>query len=89
MIMSIVAESAPTVETHRLLFPDAVRQVSAIAQAKLPESLHGRLQRATALVLEGAVWLEEDGHTTQVRSTDGQRWYAVNGHCDCALHQAA
>src|SRR5262245_39519042 len=83
MIMSTVAESTSTVETHRLLFPDAVRQVSAIAHAKLPESLHGRLERATALVLQGAVWVEDDGQTTQVKSTSGQGWYVVNGHWPC------
>jgi hypothetical protein len=45
--MSTVAESA-----------DAVKQVSAMAHAKLPASLHGRLERATALVLDGGVWGE-------------------------------
>jgi hypothetical protein len=66
---------------HHALFADAVTQVSAIAHAKLPESLHGRLERATALVLSGGVFVEEDGSTTQVRCTNG--FYAVNGHCPC------
>jgi hypothetical protein len=83
MIMSTVTESANTVQTHHTLFADAVTQVSALAQVKLPESLHGRVQRATALVLNGAVWMEEDGCTTQVLSHKGQTWYAVNGHCVC------
>ena len=81
--MSTVAESAGTVQAHTMLFPEAVHQVSALAQAKLPESLHGRIQRATALVLNGAVWMEEDGSTTQVHSAKGQTWYSVNGHCSC------
>jgi hypothetical protein len=59
MIMNTVTQSAGTVQMHHTLFADAVKQVSELAQAKLPESLHGRVQRATALVLHGAVWLED------------------------------
>jgi hypothetical protein len=70
--------------TQSLPWTDAVQRVSAIAQAKLPESLHGRLQRATGLVLDGAVFVEEDGVTTHVRCATGQGWYPVNGHCVCA-----
>src|SRR6266699_3501301 len=83
MIMSTVTESPATVQMHHTLFTDAVRQVSALAQAKLPESLHGRVQRATALVLNHAVWMEDDGHTCLVQSSKSG-WYAVNGHCTCA-----
>jgi hypothetical protein len=83
MIMSTVAEAAGTVQMHHTLFADAVKQVSALAQAKLPESLHGRIQRATALVLNGNVWMEDDASTTQVLSSKHQTWYAVNGHCTC------
>jgi hypothetical protein len=71
---------------HHTLFADAVKQVSAIAHAKLPEGLHGRLERATALVLSGGVFVEEDG-STQVRCTNG--WYSVNGHCPCPDHARA
>ena len=78
--MTTVAESTSTVQMHHTMFVDAVHQVSAIAHAKLPESLHGRLERATALVLGGGVFVEEDG-STQVRCTNG--WYSVNGHCPC------
>ena len=76
--MQTVAESASTVQMHHTLFADAVHQVSQVAHAKLPESLHGRLERATAIVLSGGVFVEEDG-STQVRCTNG--WYSVNGHC--------
>jgi hypothetical protein len=85
--MSTVAESASTVQTHHTMFAEAVHQVSAIAHAKLPESLHGRIQRATALVLGGGVFVEEDGGTTQVRCTNG--FYTVNGHCPCPDHRRA
>ena len=84
--MSTIAQAASTVQKHHMLFADAVKQVSAIAHAKLPENLHGRLERATALVLEGAVWVEEDG-TTQVQCTNG--FYTVNGHCPCPDHARA
>jgi len=40
-------------------------------------------------VLSGAVWLEEDGHTCHVRASNGQGWYAVNGHCRCTDHTKA
>jgi hypothetical protein len=70
-------------QVHTLLFPDAVRQVSETAHAKLPEELHGRLERATALVSEHGVFFDEDGHTCHVRASDGQHWYPVNGHCVC------
>src|ERR1051326_2088987 len=82
MIMSTVAEATGTVQMHHTLFADAVQQVSALAQAKLPASLHGRVQRATALVLNGSVWVEEDGQTCLVQSSK-QGWYPVNGHCTC------
>ena len=80
--MSTVAEATGTVQMHHTLFADAVQQVSALAQAKLPASLHGRVQRATALVLNGSVWVEEDGQTCLVQSSK-QGWYPVNGHCTC------
>lgn len=64
-------------------FPLAVKQVSALAHAKLPQALHGALERATALVLHRHVWLDEDGRHAQVLSSDGQTWYRVNGQCTC------
>jgi hypothetical protein len=63
-------------------FRQAVRQVSELAHAKLPEALHGRLERGVALVLHGLVWPEEDG-TFTVQASDGAGWYRVNGHCGC------
>jgi hypothetical protein len=69
--------------TQSLTWTDAVQRVSAIAQAKLPEALRGAIQRATALVLAGGVMFDEDGVHAQVRASDGQTWYAVNGTCPC------
>jgi hypothetical protein len=89
VIMNTVAEAATTVQFHDTTWRDTVQRVSAMAQARLPEALHGRIQRATGLVLGGGVWVEEDGHTCQVRASDGQTWYSANGSCPCEDHQRA
>lgn len=62
---------------------EAVTHVSELAHAKLPATLHGHLERATALVLHRHVWLGEDGRHAQVLSSDGETWYLVNGACTC------
>ena len=64
-------------------FRQALERVSALAQARLPEALHGALQRATALVLHRHVWMDEDGKHAQVLSSDGSTYYLVNGKCTC------
>jgi hypothetical protein len=69
--------------TTTLSWSDAVRRVSELAHSKLPEAMHGAIERATALVLAGHVCLEEDGKHAHVRSSDGSTWYLVNGHCTC------
>jgi len=70
-------------EERLTTFRDAVLYVSELAHAKLDKSLHGHLERATALVLHRHVWLGEDGRHAQVLSSDGQTWYRVNGNCTC------
>jgi hypothetical protein len=70
-------------EENITTFKQAVERVSGVAHAKLPETLHGHLERATALVLHRHVWLGEDGRHAQVLSSDGQTWYRVNGNCTC------
>ena len=64
-------------------FRQAVERVTALAHAKLPAELHGHLERATALVLQRHVWMDEDGRHGQVLSSDGTTWYVCNGHCTC------
>jgi len=85
--METISESASTVQFDAA-WVSAVTRVSAMAQAKLPEALHGRIQRGTALVLNGEVWFEDDGRTCQVRSNTGA-WYTVNGACPCPCVAAA
>ena len=64
-------------------FRQALERVSALAHARLPQELHGHLERATALVTQGHVFPSDDGKHAQVLSSVGTRWYPVNGHCTC------
>jgi hypothetical protein len=68
-------------------FLTALEYVSELAHAKLPATLHGRLERATAIVLHGGVFFDDAG-LCQVRGSDEHTWYTVNGHCDCGDLQA-
>lgn len=70
-------------ETTITTFRDALERVSALAHARLPQELHGHLERGHALVRHGHVWLDEDGKHAQVLSSDGTTWYVCNGHCTC------
>lgn len=60
----------------------AVQHLAAQAATKLPQALHERLQKATALVLTDGVWLDED-ETAMVRGSKPGTWWHVNGHCNC------
>jgi hypothetical protein len=73
----------------------AVQQVSTIAHAKLPPALHSRLEMATALVLDGKVWPEEDEQWWAVQATVRDpdalpTYFWVQETCPCpdALHKA-
>ena len=66
----------------------AVKRVSELAHARLPEALHGRVERATALAINGDVWVEEDGITCSVRNSAGG-FFIVNGHCECEDYKYA
>ena len=61
----------------------ALTHVSELAHARLPEALHGHLERATALCVHRHVWFDDDGKHAQVLSSDGETWYLVNGNCTC------
>ncbi len=64
-------------------FRQAIARVAALAHARLPQELHGHLERAVALVNNRHVWMDEDGRHAQVLSSDGTTWYPCNGHCTC------
>jgi hypothetical protein len=70
-------------EEHITTFRQALARVTALAHARLPDALHGHLERAHALVRHGHVFPTDDGRHAQVLSSDGERWYPVNGHCTC------
>jgi hypothetical protein len=79
----MIMETLPQVDTPRTMtFDHALQYVTDLAHNRLPESLHARLERATALVREGRVWLEDDGQHAHVLPSDGT-WRYVNGHCSC------
>src|SRR5262245_9977657 len=64
-------------------FTQAVKRTFDLAMARLPQELHGHLERAHALLLHRHVFPTDDGKHAQVLSSDGMRWYPVNGHCAC------
>ena len=73
----------PLAEEHLSTFTQAVKRTFDIAMARLPAAVHGHCERAHALVLHGHVFPDEHGKHAQVLSSDGARWYPVNGHCTC------
>jgi hypothetical protein len=67
---------------------DAIKRLSDLAHAKLPEELHGRLERGTALVLHNMIEPQAEG-TYRVMNATGTKFYTVNGSCDCDDHARA
>lgn len=63
-------------------FPAALAAAAARARATLPD-LTPRIERATALVLAGAVVLQEGTHAEVTTSTRPPERYQVNGDCSC------
>ena len=61
---------------------DVIKQISDLAHAKLPQTLHGRLERATAIVLHQMIEPAADG-TWRVAHSTGTGFHLVNGQCDC------
>ena len=64
-------------------FTQAVKRTFDLAMARLPKESHAHLERAHALVIHRHVFPTDDGRHAQVLSSDGARWYPVNGHCTC------
>ena len=67
-------------------FLEALREEVAILQAKHP-ILADVLSRANALLVEGRLWVEDDGQHAMVQSSDGTTWYHVNSTCVCPASQ--
>jgi hypothetical protein len=69
--------------TARQTFREIVAEVAAMAKAKLPTAVNGRIEAAVKLVLAGDVAPQEDG-TITVGSSDPTRYYRLTGQaCTC------
>jgi hypothetical protein len=73
-----------------LTWTEAVHRASELAHSKYDAAHHGHIERGCAVVLQGALWVEEDGTVMIQSSEDPQHWWVVNSHCDCpsARHEA-
>jgi len=67
---------------HTSRFTEYLDLEVATLQATFPD-LAEALGRGRAILTDGLLFPEDDGRTAMVRSSDGDRWYFVNGHCDC------
>ena len=65
-------------------FAEVLRDETSSLQSKHPV-LAAVLSRAQALVHDGHIFMEEDGHSAHVRSgSDAAKWYHINGSgCPC------
>jgi len=85
--MRTVAEESGTVNDDAWVA--ACKKVSDLAHVRLPETMHGRIERATAIAINGGIFFEEDGHTAMVRGSREGVWYTVNGACQCEDYERA
>jgi hypothetical protein len=65
----------------------AAAQIATQAQEKIPDA-KGRIERALALVLDGAVTLHDDGSAT-VQGTGNRPYTMADGVCDCKDYKRA
>lgn len=63
-------------------FLDTLHTEVVTLQAQFSD-LADAIGRASALLADGRLFPEEDGRSTMVRSSDGEHFYFVNGHCGC------
>src|SRR5438128_8278627 len=68
----------------RVAWREAVAGIAAKAKAALPEAVHGRIEKAVAIVLAGDVELMADGKAKVASQSNGTTQYVVcNGTCEC------
>src|SRR2546428_3010748 len=68
----------------RIAWCQAVSEVAERAKAALPEAVHGRIEKAVAIVLAGDVELMADGKAKVASQSTGPMQYVVcNGTCEC------
>jgi hypothetical protein len=83
--------SLPEIPDASKTFADLLQEETCILQAKHP-ILADAIGRGHAILQDGLLHPEDDGHTATVWSSDGQTTYSVNGTCTCPAqlhHQAA
>lgn len=69
---------------ERQLYRETVHSVAERAKAAMDSALHGRIDKAQALVLAGDVELLPDGKAQVASQSNGQTTYfVVNGTCTC------
>src|SRR6266849_6485336 len=92
MIMTIVAsyDWESDTWTHngdnpaRVAWREAVAEIAAKAKGALPEAVHGRVEKAVQMVLNGDVEVLPDGKTKVASQSNGTTQYVVcNGTCEC------
>jgi hypothetical protein len=71
----------PTQDAWNAAIRTAAEQIAAQACEKIPDA-KGRIERALALVLDGAVQLHDDGSAT-VEGTGTRPYTVAEGVCDC------
>ncbi len=68
----------------RVAWREAVAEIAAKAKAALPEAVHGRVEKAVQIVLNGDVEVLPDGKTKVASQSNGTTQYVVcNGTCEC------
>src|SRR3989442_981381 len=77
--------SSPDFENPaRRAWREAVVEIAAKAKAALPEAVHGRIEKAVQIVLNGDVEVLPDGKTKVASQSNGTTQYVVcNGTCEC------
>ena len=77
----VAGTSAPT---DRQLYRETVASVAERAKAAMDPAVHGRIDKAVALVLAGDVELLPTGKAQVASQSNGQTTYfVVNGECTC------
>ena len=84
----MVATDDQTVQVHDAMWPQRVGIVSDKLYRLWPEDLHGRLGAGTAIAQHPKRFRVTDSGL-QVADLDDQKWYTVNGTCECQDYQVA
>jgi hypothetical protein len=76
-------QSTTPLAADRALVRETIASVVARAKAVMDPRLHGRIDQAQRLCLNGDVTRHADGTGTVGSQSDGAAQYHINGRCDC------